>query len=112
MNAPGTRSAMTVFGVGVPSSAPQPSAIARLTVLADIGEQYLNRDGLYQQRFHLTMLTGKFVAHVMSAYIEWCDWALSALDKWPEDLEGRHGWAGEAMTEWLKEMGRIPADSP
>ena len=83
-------------------------AAARLAVLADMGEEYLNGRGLYQERFHVTMLTGKFVAHLMGAYVAWCDWALAGLDQWPDDLDGRNAWAEEAMAEWLREIGRIP----
>lgn len=83
-------------------------AAVRLSVLADIGEEYLLRRGLYQERFHITMLTGRFVGDLMEAYIGWCDWALEAIDAWPDDTAGRHAWAEAAITEWLEGIGRTP----
>jgi PadR family transcriptional regulator, regulatory protein AphA len=81
-------------------------AEARRNVLAAIGESYLAGEGLYQERMHIVMLSGRFVGFLMQAYIDWCDWALTGLDYWPEDDEGRRQWARTAMHQYLHDIGR------
>lgn len=79
-------------------------ALQRRDVLANIAEAYLREEGLYQERLHIVTLTGRFVGHLMQAYIDWCDFALAGLETWSDD-DDAHAWATNAMEQWLQEIG-------
>lgn len=75
-------------------------AVVRATYFRDITEEYLDYDTTYIGRAHVPTTGGRFIALILQAYLEWCDWALEMLDTWDGDPDNAPDLAVAELRRW------------
>ena len=63
-------------------------------------EEYLDDDTEYIDRAHVPTTGGRFVALILQAYLEWCDWALEMIDTWDGDPANAPDLAVAELRRW------------
>ena len=81
-------------------------AVARAVYFRDITEEYLAGDTEFIERAHVPTTGGRFVALIIEAYLEWCDWALEMIDTWAASPEARRDLAIAELRRW-SEVGEL-----
>ena len=77
-------------------------AVARATYFRDITEEYLAGETEYIERAHVPTTGGRFVALIIEAYLEWCDWALEMIATWEAGDEERRDLAIAELRRWAE----------
>ncbi|MGI9601289.1 MAG: hypothetical protein ACR2QE_05365 [Acidimicrobiales bacterium] len=81
-------------------------AVVRATYFRDITEEYLAYDTEYIDRAHVPTTGGRFIALILQAYLEWCDWALEMIDTWDGDPDEARDLAVAELRRW-SEVGDL-----
>ena len=80
--------------------------VARIVYFRDITEEYLGYDAEYIDRAHVPTTGGRFIALILQAYMEWCDWALEMVETWEGTPEERRNQAIAELRRW-SEVGDL-----